>query len=177
MSVNPDGSKQSQEVTFSRKSKKTTHPPLLFNNNNVSQAISEKDLGVILDVKLTLEEVVRPLVKNFLRPHLDYSDVLFDQAFNDCFLAKMESIQYNACLAIIGSIRGTSKEKIYQELGIKSFQLRRWYRKLCLFYKDLIPVISTPYTTRHVGNIRLVKTKYNFFKKFFFPAYIIEWNN
>ena len=49
--------------------------------------------------------------------------------------AKMESIQCNACLAITGAIRGTSREKIYQELGLESLQLRPWYRKLCLFYK------------------------------------------
>ena len=28
----------------------------------------------------------------------------------------MESIQYNAALAITGAIRGTSREKLYQEL-------------------------------------------------------------
>ena len=28
----------------------------------------------------------------------------------------MESIQYNAALAITGTIRGTSREKLYQEL-------------------------------------------------------------
>ena len=36
MTFNPDRSKQAQEVIFSRKIKKVTHPPLLFNNNNVS---------------------------------------------------------------------------------------------------------------------------------------------
>ena len=100
----------------------------------------------------------------------------------------MESIQYNACLAITGAIRGTSREKIYQESGLESLQLRRWYRKLCLFSKvfknehpkylfNLIPVRSTPYATRTVGNIPLIKTKHNFFKNYFFPSAIIEWNN
>ena len=28
-----------------------------------------------------------------------------------------------------------SREKMYQELGLGSLQLRRWYRELCLFYK------------------------------------------
>ena len=56
MTFNPDRSKQAQEVIFSRKIKKATHPPLLFNNNNVSQVNSQKHLGVILDVKLTFEE-------------------------------------------------------------------------------------------------------------------------
>ena len=45
-----------KKVIFSRKSKRSTHPPLVFNNNNVSQAFSQKHLGVILDFKLTFEE-------------------------------------------------------------------------------------------------------------------------
>ena len=40
MSFNPDPKKQAQEVIFSRKSKATSHPPLVFNNNNVMQAAS-----------------------------------------------------------------------------------------------------------------------------------------
>ena len=48
---------------------------------------------------------------------------------------KLESIQYNACLAITGAIPGTSKEKLYQELGLEELQLRRWYRRLGTFYK------------------------------------------
>ena len=56
MTFNPDRSKQAQEIIFSRKIKKATHPPLLFNNNNVSQVNSQKHFVVILDVKLTFEE-------------------------------------------------------------------------------------------------------------------------
>ena len=40
------------------------------------------------------------------------------------------------CLfALTRTIRGTSKEKLHQGLSLESFHLRRWYRKLCLFYK------------------------------------------
>ena len=49
------------------------------------------------------------------------------------FHQKIESLQYNAALAITGAISGTSREKIYQELGLKSLQQRRWYGKLYLF--------------------------------------------
>ena len=45
MSFNPDPNKQAQELIFSRKLKKVCHPPLCFNNNNVSQASSQKLLG------------------------------------------------------------------------------------------------------------------------------------
>ena len=75
------------------------------------------------------------IYKAFVRSHLDYGDILYDQAYNMSFHHKLESIQYNACLAITGAIQGTSKEKLYQELGIESLQLRRWYRKLGMFYK------------------------------------------
>ena len=48
---------------------------------------------------------------------------------------KLESIQYRACLAITDVIRGTSREMIYQEVGLESLQSRQWYRKLAMFYK------------------------------------------
>ena len=56
MSFNPDPSKKSQTVIFSRKSKRHTHPHLASTNNNVSQTFHQKHLGVILDFKLTFED-------------------------------------------------------------------------------------------------------------------------
>ena len=56
MSFNPDPNKQAQEVIFSLKSKRSTHSPLDFSNNNVSQTYSQKHLGVILDFILTFTE-------------------------------------------------------------------------------------------------------------------------
>ena len=38
-------------------------------------------------------------------------------------------------MAITGAIRGTSSEKLFQELGLESLKSRLWLRKLCLFYK------------------------------------------
>ena len=70
------------------------------------------------------------IYKAFVRPHLDYGDVLYDQALNNLFHAKMESIQFNPCLAITGPIRGTSKEKIYKELDLESSM-----QKIYLFCK------------------------------------------
>ena len=52
MNFNPDRSKQAQEIILSRKLKKATHPPLLFNNNKISQVNSQTHLGVILDVNI-----------------------------------------------------------------------------------------------------------------------------
>ena len=53
ISFNPDPSKQAQEVFFSRKLQKSTHPTLSFNNNTVTQSVtSQKHLGMFLDTKL-----------------------------------------------------------------------------------------------------------------------------
>ena len=60
----------------------------------------------------------------FVRRHLDYGDILYDQAHNALFHQKLESLQYNACLAITGAMCGSSREKLYQELGFESLQQR-----------------------------------------------------
>ena len=78
-----------------------------------------------------LKPTLLQIYKSFVRPHLDYGDIIYDKAFIGYFQKKLESIQYNAALAITGAIRGTSREKIYSELGLESLQDRRWYRKLC----------------------------------------------
>ena len=213
MSFNPDPTKQAQEVIFSRKSKKTKHPPLFFNETLVSQTSSQKHLGIILDQKLTFEEHLQKIYtkiaktlnllrklqnllprsalitiyKSFVRPHLDYGDIIYEESYNSSFHQKLESVQYKAGLAITGAIKGTSKEKLYNELGLESLQNRRWYRKLCHFYKyfilkqpkyllDIIPVKTSNYNTRNTDKIPPFKTRHNFFKNSFFPSAIIEWN-
>ena len=50
------------------------------------------------------------------------------------FIKTLEKIQYNSALAITGAIRGTSKEKLYQELGLESLENRQWYRKWYLLF-------------------------------------------
>ena len=75
------------------------------------------------------------IYKTFIRSRLDYADIIYDQAYNSAFHDQLESIQHNACLAITGAIRGTSTEKIFQELGLESLKSGRWFRKLCHFYK------------------------------------------
>ena len=70
------------------------------------------------------------IYKSFIRPHLDYADVIFDKPSNATFSNRIESAQYNAALAITGTIRSTSKEKLYQELGFEAMKERRWFQRL-----------------------------------------------
>ena len=116
---------------------------------------------MLLDCKLNFEEHIKSIVnkinktigllrkfqnflpikslltiyKSFIRPHLDYGDMIYDQSYNTSFHQRLEPLQYNAALAITGAIRGTSKEKLFNKLGLESLQNRRWYRKLSFLYK------------------------------------------
>ena len=161
MSFNPDVSKQAQEVIFSRKQAKSVHPDLVFNNTPVHQTHYQKHLGVYLGMKLNFKLHIKEKIskamkgiciikklsnvlprkslitiyKSFVRPHLDYSDLIYDQPNNESFCQQIESVQYNASLAITGAIKGTSRLKLYNEIGLESLKFRRWFRKLCTFYK------------------------------------------
>ena len=100
----------------------------------------------------------------------------------------MEPIQYNTALAITGTMRGTSREKPYQELGLESLRKRRWYRNLYYFFKifkdqspeylsRILPSVSKAYNTRTNNNISLFSGKCNSFRNSFIPSTVIEWNN
>ena len=89
---------------------------------------------------------------------------------------------------IIGAMPGTSKEKLYQELGLESLQLRLWYRKLRMFYKifksksmqylfKFIPQKTSSYLTRNADNITYFNINHDFYKSSYFPSSIIVGNN
>ena len=71
------------------------------------------------------------IYKAFAGPYLDYGDILYDQAFNNCFHDKLISIQNNFYLEITGTIKGTSRVKLYQELDLEPVKPRHRYIKLC----------------------------------------------
>ena len=188
MNFNPDPSKQAQEVIFSRRLQKTNHNQVYFNHNSVKQVPFQKHLGMYLDTKLNFQESLVTVYKAFIRLHLDYRDIIYDQTYNEYFHQKMDSIQYNGALAITDTVRGTSREKLYQELGLETLRQRRWYRKLCYFFEILKcqspaylfripPHFSKAYNTRTNNKIPLFSGEHNFFINSFFPSTVIEWNN
>ena len=83
--------------------------------------------------KFLTTKTVIVIYKVFVTHHMDYGDVLYDQAFNISFHEKLEFDQNNE---LTGAITGSSK-KICEELGLKFLHLCCWYIKLSLFYKIL----------------------------------------
>ena len=136
-----------------------------------------KTIGLLRKLQCVLpREALLTIYKSFVRPHLVYGDVVYDKYHNNSLHQKPESIQYNAALAITGIIRGSSREKLHQELGLECLKQRQWFGKRCYFFKittnqspkylfDKIPTIRTAYRTRNnIGNIPRFNVQYHFFK-------------
>ena len=147
---NPDLTKQAQEAIFSRKSVKPFHPQVFFNKVPVERSVFQKHLGLHLDRKLDFSKHINEKIskaqkgisvikklnnilprntlltiyKSFVRPHLDYGDIAYDQPNNHSFSNKIKKVQYNPALAITNAIKGTSRTKPYEELGIESLSFR-----------------------------------------------------
>ena len=102
-------------------------------------------MGLVLDSKLTFNEHIKHILSKvnksigllrkfqpvlprsslltiYKRGPFDYADVVYDRSYKSSFHEKLESIQYNAALAVTGAIRGSSSEKLHQELDLESLQ-------------------------------------------------------
>ena len=125
------------------KENRQKHVGLLLETNlnfltHINEKIKKANEGISVIKKLNLSLPCSSLIriyKSFVRPHLDYSDIIYDQPNNASLSDKIQSVQYNAALAITGAITGTSKEKLYQELGLESLKDRRWLSRLFYLYK------------------------------------------
>ena len=147
-----------------------------------------KGIGIIEKLSKSLpRHSLVTIYKSFVRPHLDYGDIIYDQPNNESFTQKIERIQYNAALTITGAIKGTSQNKLYSELGFESLKFRRWFRKLCTFFKikrtgkpeylfDIIPKTNHLYNTRLSEDVTTFYSRTDVFKYSFFPSTILEWN-
>ena len=154
---------KTEEVIFSAKRVEPYHPPFSFGNDDVVRKSEHKHLGMILDSKLDFQshikaaiqkarrgigmirylskyvsrDILDQIYKLYVRPHLDYGDIIYhkyDPQMRLNFTQRLEQTQYSAALAVAGAWRGTSRERLYRELGWEDLYHRRWYRPQCHFY-------------------------------------------
>ena len=104
-------------------------------------------------------------------------------------MQKLESVQYNASLAITGCFRGTSRDKLYSELGLESLADRRFYRRLIAFYKivnkkapqyliDYLPTQDlVSINLRNMPVIYPLDARTERYRNSFFLYCISQWNN
>ena len=114
---------------------------------------------------------------NNITTELSKSKKIFidNKPHNKKFKDTVESFQYNVALEITSDIKGTSKERLYNELGVENIKDRRWMQILCLFRKiynlkspkylyNLIPSVIYCYDTRNNTNVTSFKCRTEYFK-------------
>ena len=165
---------------------------------------TKKTIGMIKHLSKYLPiNTLTLMYKSLVRPHFDYCDVIFHipPAINGLFdnvgnngalnalMAKIESIQYQAALAITGTWQGTSRSKLYNELGFESLSDRRSSNRVIQLFKiknnftpDYLRHKLTPLAIENTPNanpnsFEEKRTRTIRYKKSFFPNAISSWNN
>ena len=127
--------------------------PIILNGTNLKSVYSHKHLGLILTKKMTWFEHILSLTNkakkrihllsafkysmsryalfrfSFVRPLLEYADVIFDNCFKQEKLM-IENVQYAALRLVTGAKKGTSRELLLKDCGLCTMQNRRAFHKL-----------------------------------------------
>ena len=137
------------------------------------------------------------MYKSLVRSHLDYCDILYHippvqtqlgLTLSDS-MEKAEIIQYQAALAVTGAWQGSSRSKLYEELGWESLSERRWCRctlqlhkilsnKPPSYLKDKLPRHRIPlYSQNNNNTFHAIRCRSSKYMNSFFLGAIISWNN
>ena len=134
------------------------------------------------------------MAQNYTLSHKNFAKSVHNPSFqkssksSSTILRFRRAVQYSAALAVSGTWRGTSREKLYAELGWESLSSRRWSRRITLFYKiinNLIPLYTkepipplqqSNYSLRNRDVIGRIKARTEKFLSNFNPNCICEWN-
>ena len=115
--MNPEPTKQDQEIIFSKKKTVSIHLVGYFNNSLVNSTATHKHLGMIIDSKLSYENHLQSVFSRVNKT------IGLLRKFQPTLPRK--------------SIRGTSPEKLFQELGLETLKSRDWLRKrLYVFFMN-----------------------------------------
>ena len=86
--------------------------------------------------KWVAHHVIEVIYKLYVRPHLDYGDVIYHDQ-HTVSMDLLEKIQYQAGLIVTNCWKGTSRAKLYKELGWEPLSQRRTGRRFALYHKIL----------------------------------------
>ena len=152
-----------------------------------------KHLSKFLPLK-TLDQMYKTLV----RSHIDYCDVIYHipsiihqpplgMTLNS-LMEKVEKIQYQAALAITGAWQGSSRSKLYDELGWETLSDRRNCRRVLQIHKIINNNTISYLKDKLPANCKemfsgIIRTtfhaiicKSNRYKNSFFPDAVASWN-
>jgi hypothetical protein len=200
---------KTEALTITRKNNKPIHPDLSMNNvpiiivsdhkhlgvtfsNNgkwhthISSVVKRawQRIGILRSLKFHLNRLcLERLYITFIRPLLEYSDVLWDnctaEQSND-----IEAIQIEAARIVTGATKLCSIAKLYNDVKWDTLSNRRRKHKLILFYKmkqnltpsyltDLIPIPhDNRYSLRNRNNTPTIQSRTSLYQESFLPSVI-----
>ena len=124
--------------------------------------------------KYVNHKVLDKMYKMYVRPHLDYGDIIYHNQLQDA-MKLLDSIQYQAALIVTGCWKITSAEKLYTELRWETLSDRRKYRRFCLYHKSMNENAPN-YLQRHICQPSLPTNCNQRYKNSFFPYCALYWN-
>ena len=170
--------------------------------NHINEKLTKarKGIGIIKYLSSFVPiNTLDQIYKMYVRPHLDFCDVIyhlpkissvFDSSFRlSNWMDQIERVQYQAALAVTGTWKGTSTNKIYEELGWESLTDRRWFRRLVQFYKiknnltpdylkdPVPPPCNQLIGTRNNNDLHNIKCRTNSYMNSFYPHSVKIWND
>ena len=210
---NPD---KTESLLISRKTIPGTYDPITMDNVNVSNVKSHKHLGVLMSDDGTWKKHIDHILKKvsprlavlrnlknildrnslqtiyfaFIRPILEYSDVVWDSLPN-YLCQNLENIQIEAARIVTGATKLSSISLLYKDVGWEKLSKRRENHKLLQFHKmyhkktpfylsSLIPskVSDTHrHDTRNSNNLLLINCRTQFYKTSFLNSSVHLWNS
>ena len=96
--------------------------------------------------------------KLYVRPYLDYGDVIYQNQRSD-LMNLTEPVQYKAALIVSGCWQGTRRKKLHNDLGWESLSERRWSRRMITFYK-ILNGMAPSYLLDHLPEITAPNVSY-----------------
>ena len=152
-----------------------------------------KHLSKFLPLR-TLDQMYKALV----RSHFDYCDIIYHSPSHqnqaplgmtlNSLMEKVERIQYQSALAITGAWHGSSRAKLYEELGWESLSDRRMGRRILQIHKifndrtpsylkdNLPPNCRALFNGNTRNTFRQIICKSNRYMNSFFPDAVASWN-
>ena len=137
------------------------------------------------------------MYKSLVRPHLEYGDIIYHLPpiihqpplgiSLPTLMMKVESVQYQAALAVTGAWKGSSRVQLYEELGWESLSDRRMCRRVLQIHK-ISDKKTPPYLRKKLPPSRMklinlpfifqeIKSRTERYSSSFFPDAIVSWNN
>ena len=189
---------------------------LTFGTKNLKPSQSHKHLGLIVQHNCRWDEHIRnicqkinmlisclrnykyklnrksleTMYKSFILPHFDYADIIWDNC-TETQSNLLENMHLEAIRIIIGAVKGTNHQKMYEESGFCSLKERRRRHKLTQYHKIvnglcpeylqslLPPLVSelNPYHRWRPLERTVPRRRTELFRPSFFPSTTMLWNN